>query len=73
MGGLFTGCLLLLGRYKKSMTSDSIGADETDPQLGFISIDSPMAKAPLKKGVDDEVKVQTPDGNLCLYVCAIRY
>ncbi len=50
-----------------------VGADETDPQLGFISIDSPMAKALLKKEIDDEVKVKTPDGDLCLYVCAIRY
>jgi len=50
-----------------------VGADENDPKLGFISIDSPMAKALLKKEIDDEVKVQTPDGNLCLYVCAIRY
>ncbi len=50
-----------------------VGADETDPQLGFISIDSPMAKALLKKEIDDEVKVKTPNGDQCLYVCAIRY
>ncbi len=50
-----------------------VGADETDPQLGFISIDSPMAKALLKKEIDDEVKVKTPDGDQCLTICAIRY
>jgi len=50
-----------------------VGADETDPKPGFISIDSPMAKALLKKEIGDEVKVQTPEGELCLYVCAIRY
>ncbi|PCI10171.1 MAG: transcription elongation factor GreB [Thiotrichales bacterium] len=50
-----------------------VGADETDPKLGFISIDSPMAKALLKKEIDDEVKVKTPDGDLSLSVCAIRY
>lgn len=50
-----------------------VGADETDVQRGFISIDSPMAKALLKKTVDDEVQVVTPTGKQCLLVCRIRY
>ncbi|KAF0191782.1 MAG: transcription elongation factor GreB [Gammaproteobacteria bacterium] len=50
-----------------------VGADETDAQQGFISIDSPMARALFKKAVDDEVRVQTPEGERCLLVCNIRY
>lgn len=34
-----------------------VGADELDPAAGTISIDSPMAKALLKKRVDDEVEL----------------
>lgn len=50
-----------------------VGADETDTHQGFISIDSPMARALLKKGLDDEVEVETPEGKRCFYVCGIRY
>jgi len=39
-----------------------VGPDETDAKLGFISIDSPLARALLKKRVDDEVEVQLPGG-----------
>jgi len=35
-----------------------VGADEFDPKLGYISIDSPMARALMKKSVDDEIKLQ---------------
>lgn len=35
-----------------------VGADELDPGKGCISIDSPMARALLKKTLDDELTVQ---------------
>lgn len=35
-----------------------VGPDETDAQRGYISVDSPVAKALLKKGVGDEVAVK---------------
>jgi len=34
-----------------------VGPDETDTAKGFISIDSPLAKALLKKQIDDEVTI----------------
>ena len=43
-----------------------VGADEFNPATGWISMDSPMAKALMKKIIDDEVRVDTPDG-LCEY------
>lgn len=39
----------------------------------YISIDSPMARALLKKEVDDEVTVKTPEGEKEWFVNAIRY
>jgi transcription elongation factor GreB len=50
-----------------------VGPDETDASKGWISIDSPLAKALLKKAVDDEVRVETPGGMRTLYVLEISY
>ncbi len=50
-----------------------VGKDELDTKLGYITIDSPMARALIGKQVDDEVVVQTPLGPKLWYVNAIRY
>ncbi len=50
-----------------------VGPDETDAAKGWISIDSPLARALLKKRVDDEVEVALPDGRRGYAVIAIRY
>jgi transcription elongation factor GreB len=39
-----------------------VGPDETDARLGHISIDSPLARAMLKKRLDDEFEAQLPGG-----------
>ena len=39
-----------------------VGPDETDAKLGHISIDSPLARALLKKRVDDELEAPLPSG-----------
>ena len=39
-----------------------VGPDETDAKLGHISIDSPLARALLKKRVDDELEAPLPGG-----------
>ena len=39
-----------------------VGPDETDAPRGWISIDSPLARALLKKRVDDEFAVELPGG-----------
>lgn len=39
-----------------------VGPDETDAKLGHISIDSPLARALLKKRVDDELEALLPGG-----------
>ncbi|BAP15368.1 MAG: transcription elongation factor GreB [Alcanivorax borkumensis] len=50
-----------------------VGPDETDAGRGYISIDAPLARALLKKQVDDEVEVRTPAGERCLFINRIWY
>jgi transcription elongation factor GreB len=50
-----------------------VGADEIDTQQGWISVDSPMARALLKKAVDDEIQVQTPSGPASGSIVKVRY
>ncbi len=50
-----------------------VGSDEIDTPIGYISIDSPMAKALLKKRIDDEVSVETPSGQRTLIVLEVSY
>jgi transcription elongation factor GreB len=50
-----------------------VGVDETDAKLGFISIDSPVARALLGKGVGDSAEVELPENLVELEVLAIRY
>ena len=50
-----------------------VGPDETDAERGWISIDSPMARALLKKRVDDEFEVELPGGRHGFAIVAVGY
>jgi transcription elongation factor GreB len=50
-----------------------VGPDETDARKGWISIDSPMARAVLKKRVDDEFDADLPGGRTRFAVVAVEY
>ncbi|MBD1559374.1 transcription elongation factor GreB [Vibrio sp. S9_S30] len=51
-----------------------VGPDEIYGGVkNYISIDSPMARALLKKEVDDECVVRTPEGEKEWFINAIRY
>lgn len=50
-----------------------VGYDEIFQGPDHISIDSPMARALLKKSVDDEVEVSTETGVKTWYVNSIEY
>lgn len=50
-----------------------VGADEFDPKRGWISVDSPVARALLGKHDGDEVTVQRPKGAASYTVVAVRY
>ncbi|MEO8002438.1 MAG: transcription elongation factor GreB [Arenimonas sp.] len=50
-----------------------VGPDETDAKLGWISIDSPLARAALKKRSDDEFEAQLPGGLTKFYILRVEY
>jgi transcription elongation factor GreB len=50
-----------------------VGPDEFDQREGYISMDSPVAKALLGKSLDANVEVVTPQGKLNYIVVAIDY
>jgi transcription elongation factor GreB len=50
-----------------------VGPDESDAQKGFISVNSPMAKALLKKSERDEIIVRKPGGEALFTVIGISY
>ncbi|SEM18068.1 transcription elongation factor GreB [Luteibacter sp. UNCMF331Sha3.1] len=50
-----------------------VGPDETDARKGWISIDSPMARAVLKKRVDDEFDAELPGGRTRFAIVAVAY
>ncbi len=51
-----------------------VGPEEIyDERKDYISIDSPMARALLKKEVDDEAVVSTPQGDKTWYINKITY
>ncbi|WDE05560.1 transcription elongation factor GreB [Thalassomonas viridans] len=50
-----------------------VGPDEIYGRKDYTSIDSPMARALLKKQVDDEAVVKTPNGEKIWYINKIIY
>jgi transcription elongation factor GreB len=50
-----------------------VGPDETDAPTGLISIDSPLARAALKKRVDDEFEAMLPTGKATYVVVSVSY
>lgn len=50
-----------------------VGPDETDAKLGWISIDSPLARAMLKRHVGDTFEAQLPDGAVQFVVLSVTY
>lgn len=50
-----------------------VGPDETDARQGWISIDSPLARAMLKKTLDDEFEAQLPGGAQRFVIVDVQY
>jgi transcription elongation factor GreB len=50
-----------------------VGPDEFDLGAGKLSMDSPMARSLLGKGLDDEIVVRSPSGQQVYYVTGISY
>ena len=52
-----------------------VGGDEidSDSARGYISLDSPMAKALMKKSLDDEVEINIGGNRQVFIITGIRY
>lgn len=50
-----------------------VGPDEFDLAAGKLSMDSPMARSLMGKGLDDQVVVHSPSGEQTYYVTSISY
>ncbi|MDH3978078.1 MAG: transcription elongation factor GreB [Gammaproteobacteria bacterium] len=71
---IFFGAWVMLTHEDGSETEYRIvGPDEADAAQGKISLDSPLAKALLKKQLGDEIKLQLPERHELLVVAGIRY
>ncbi len=73
-GAIFFGAWFLLeaddGREHRYRI---VGPDEADPARGWISIDSPLARAALKKRMDDEFETELPERRQRFTVIEISY
>lgn len=74
-GAVFFGALV---EVEDAINGDSqsyriVGPDETDAKLGWISIDSPLARAMLKKRLDDEFEALLPGGPQRFVIVDVRY
>jgi transcription elongation factor GreB len=72
---VFFGALIELENVENGETVRYrvVGPDETDAKRGWISVDSPMARAVLKKKVDDEFEAELPGGRTRFAVIAVEY
>ncbi len=71
---VFFGAVVTLEKMDGTEVSYRIvGADEIDASKDYISIDSPLAKALLKKSFDDEVQLHHDGNTLEYYIVAIDY
>jgi transcription elongation factor GreB len=50
-----------------------VGPDEFEAARGWISMDSPLARALMRKAVDDEVVIDMPTGRKSYVVVEIKY
>lgn len=59
--------------HDREQTFRIVGQDELDPGKGYISWISPLARALMKKGEGDSVRVETPGGEEEYEILAVRY
>jgi transcription elongation factor GreB len=50
-----------------------VGPDEFDREPGYISMDSPLGRALLRKALRDEISVELPEGARSFVITQIRY
>ena len=58
---------------EKSLTYKIVGNLESDPSLGLISIQTPIAMGLLGKNEGDEVTISTPSGDISLEIEKVKH
>jgi transcription elongation factor GreB len=69
----FGACVDLEKDNGDQITINIVGADEINPSLNRVSIDSPLAQALLKKTIDEEVEIEVEGKRLSYCVISISY
>ena len=57
----------------KEITYKIVGNLESDPEKGFISIDTPIAKGLIGKFIEDEISIKTPSGVLNYEILEVKH
>ncbi len=50
-----------------------VGSDEIDAKRGYISVDSPVARCILGKGIGDEVDIRLPESHVVVEIASVSY
>ncbi len=58
---------------EEERTVTIVGAEESNPQTGFISVDSAIARAVIGRIQGDEVRVKAPKGTRVLEIVEVEY
>lgn len=69
----FGAWVLLEDQYGRQYVYRIVGSDEIGVDSRYISLDGPLARALLKKQLDDEVVVEAPAGRLDYVIIDIDY
>jgi transcription elongation factor GreB len=71
---VFFGAWIELADDKGEMkTYRIVGPDETDAARGLISVDSPLARALLKRAEGEVVAARLPGGETEIEIVSVRY
>ena len=60
-------------KNEKSLTYKIVGNLESDPSMGLISIQTPIAMGLLGKNEGDEVTISTPSGDISLEIEKVKH
>ena len=69
----FAAWVTLEDEQGEEKTYRIVGPDEFDSKKGWISMDSPVAKALMKKHIEDDVRIETPNGTENYYISNVYY
>ena len=64
---------LFINNFDGERTYRIVGPDEFNLREDKLSVDSPLARAMLGKRLDDEVVLNSPEGQKRFYVVEVRY